>query len=197
MIICDAAKVIATNIIKDFETCARKRPDGRFEAYADPYSLLGKALQRRGLWNRYIAGLIEIPADLAGLSGAPWTIGWGQTGRHVFKGVIWTQEECDAALAAEVDMIDAAIRKHLLQRNPTPHEQGAMVSFAYNVGLDIDADTKAEGLGDSTLLKKFNRGDIQGAADAFLSWVYAGGVKSNGLIRRRTKERLVFLGANP
>lgn len=187
------ARRVAVNFIKGFEYCARKRSDGKYEAYCDPYSPMGKALQRRGLWQRYIDGKVEIPLDIKNLSGAPWTIGWGQTGKHVFSGVVWTQEQCDLALNEEVTLVEIAIRTHLLKREPTTNQHAALVSFAYNVGTDIDDDNKAEGLGDSTLLRKFNAGDIAGAADGFLSWVFAGGVKSNGLARRRAAERALFL----
>lgn len=188
---------IAEKLVKGSESCARKRADGRFEAYCDPYSAMGKALQARGLWLKYIHGSVEIPADLRKLSGSPWTIGWGQTGAAVVPGLIWTQEQCDAALRRELAYVKSEIVGKLLKRAATANQLGAMISLAYNIGLDIDEDTKAEGLGDSTLLRKFNAGDIQGAADGFMSWVYAGGVKSNGLFNRRTLERSVFLGGSP
>ena len=44
-------------LIKAFESCARLRGDGRFEAYPDP-----------------------------GTGGAPWTIGWGATGKGIGPG---------------------------------------------------------------------------------------------------------------
>ena len=116
------ARTLADQITKKFETCARKRKDGMFEAYADPYSQLGKELQRKGLWQKYITGQIEIPANLAHLSGAPWTIGWGQTGKHVFKGVVWSQGQCDEAHLQEIAMVDNSIRQHLLKREPTPFQ---------------------------------------------------------------------------
>lgn len=183
----------ADKITRSFEKCARVRPDGLYEAYPDPYSDLGKALQRVGLWNRYINGQIEIPSNMSHLSGAPWTIGWGQTGKDVFKGVVWTKQQCDERHRQEILMVCNAILKHLLKREPTAYQLAALISFAYNVGLDIDTDTKAEGLGDSSLLAAFNRGEIMVAANKFMGWVYAGGVKSQGLINRRTAERALFL----
>jgi len=69
----------------------------------------------------------------------------------------------------------------------------ALVSFAYNVGSDIDADDKAEGLGDSTLLKKLNRKDYPGAADEFLKWNKSKGKVVDGLTARRKRERDIFL----
>lgn len=66
--------------------------------------------------------------------------------------------------------------------------------FAFNVGSDIDADTIAEGLGDSTLLKKLNAGDYSGAANEFTKWCRNDGKKMLGLYRRRMAEKLLFGG---
>lgn len=62
---------------------------------------------------------------------------------------------------------------------------GALVSFAYNVGLG--------NFGGSTLLKKLNMGDIQGAAKEFPKWNKAGGKVLSGLTKRREAERRLFL----
>lgn len=61
----------------------------------------------------------------------------------------------------------------------------ALVSFAYNLGTGS--------LASSTLLKKLNSGDMEGAADQFLKWDHAGGVIVLGLTRRRQAERALFL----
>jgi len=71
-------------------------------------------------------------------------------------------------------------------------QKDALVSFAYNVGLDIDVDTKAEGLGDSTLLRKLNALDYDGAADEFVKWNKDNGKVVPGLSRRRLAERQRF-----
>ena len=68
----------------------------------------------------------------------------------------------------------------------------ALVSFAYNVGLDIDDDTAAEGLGDSTLLRKHKAGDYAGAKAEFLKWVKNDGVVMKGLTRRRAAEAALY-----
>ena len=65
------------------------------------------------------------------------------------------------------------------------NEFAALVSFTYNVGRNA--------LASSTLLKKLNSGDRQGAADQFLKWDHAGGVVVAGLTRRRKAERELFL----
>lgn len=61
----------------------------------------------------------------------------------------------------------------------------ALVSFAYNIGNG--------NLQNSTLLKKLNSGDYQGASNEFLRWNKSGGKVLNGLTRRREKERALFL----
>lgn len=68
------------------------------------------------------------------------------------------------------------------------------MSFAYNVGLDIDDDDIAEGLGDSTLLKKHRRGDYAGAAAEFAKWNKAKGKVLSGLTRRRAAEAAIYKG---
>jgi lysozyme len=41
--------------------------------------------------------------------------------------------------------------------------------------------------------QKLNAGDYSGAADEFLRWRLAGGLVSDGLVRRRNAERALFL----
>lgn len=87
--------------------------------------------------------------------------------------------------------LDAAVTKfahHVtaaLKRPATPVQFGAMVSLAYNIGPEAFAK--------SSICRKFNAGDMQGAADAFLLWNKAGGKVLNGLVRRRQAERALFL----
>jgi lysozyme len=65
----------------------------------------------------------------------------------------------------------------------------ALVSFAYNLGTDEDADNIAEGLGDSTLLKLVNANPSNPAIRAqFMVWVNSGGKRTKGLVRRRNAE---------
>jgi len=121
------------------------------------------------------------------------TIGWGTTGPDVRMGMTWTQGHADARF--ERDLADFATGvTHELQGKPTTQGQfDALVSFAYNVGLDDDADTIAEGLGDSTLLKRHLAGDYAGAAAQFALWNKQAGVVLGGLTRRRAAERALYL----
>ena len=68
----------------------------------------------------------------------------------------------------------------------------ALVRQRVHVGLDEDGDGKAEGLGDSTLLKLVNKGDLIAAAKEFPKWNKVGGKVSPGLVRRRAAEKFYF-----
>ena len=118
--------------------------------------------------------------------GDPWTIGWGHTGPDVHPGLVWTQAKADATLTRELAAYGAAVDR-LVSVPMAPHELAALASFAYNCGV---ANLKA-----STLLRKFNAGDREGAANQFLRWNRAGGRVLRGLTIRRAAERALFVGA--
>lgn len=136
--------------------------------------------------------------DPGSANGLPITNGWGSTtdlnGEPIKLGAVWTKDYADAVFARDLAAFETGVNL-LLGGKPTTQDQfDALVSFAYNVGLDIDDDDKAEGLGDSTLLKKHLRGDYAGAKAAFGSWIYNDGKKMNGLIRRRAAEAALYGG---
>lgn len=116
-----------------------------------------------------------------------WTIGYGDT-ENVLPGMTITQEEAEDRLERRLDRdfepgVRAAITAGMRQE-----QFDAMVCLAYNIGVSAFAK--------STLVKLFNAGDIQLAADQFLRWDKAGGKSLKGLRRRRAAERALFLGAN-
>jgi lysozyme len=127
-----------------------------------------------------------------GTGGAPWTIGYGHTGPEVCKGLVWTNTQVDKALSQDVAQFEQDVTS-LVKVQINQNQFDALVSFAFNVGSDIDSDDVAEGLGDSTLLKKLNAGDYNGAADEFPKWNRAGGKVMAGLTKRRNAERDLFL----
>lgn len=127
--------------------------------------------------------------------GDPWTIGYGHTGKDVFKGLVITELRAEELLRSDLQRFEAGVLR-LVKRAPTQAQFDALVSFAFNCGLDEDADTKAEGLGDSTLLRLFNSGHIEYAADEFLKWISRGTPVEKGLRRRRAAERAMFLGGD-
>lgn len=121
-----------------------------------------------------------------GTGGAPWTIGYGATGPGIVKGVRWTQRQADDRLAVDVDRFLKGVRS-VLKKPASDAQLGAMTSLAYNIGVGAFRD--------STLLRKFNAGDIAGAAEQFARWNRAGGRVMQGLSNRRADERRVFVGA--
>lgn len=132
-----------------------------------------------------------------GPTGKPVTGGWGSTtdenGKALPLGITWPKPRWEALFARDLAAKEAAVN-FLLGDAPTTQSQfDALVSFAYNVGEDIDADDIAEGLGDSTLLKKHLRGDHVGAAAEFPKWNKSKGKVLNGLVRRRAAEAALYL----
>ncbi|MFQ2386766.1 lysozyme [Aeromonas dhakensis] len=131
--------------------------------------------------------------DPGSKNGEPWTIGWGHTGPEVKPGLEWTQQQADSVFVDDLRRFE----RDVLSLVKVPLTQGqfdALVSFAYNVGSDIDADTIPEGLGDSTLLRKLNAGDYDGAAREFRKWNKNDGKVMRGLTRRRVAEECLFRG---
>ena len=126
-----------------------------------------------------------------------WTIGYGSTrygdGTPVGKGRTLPSELAALELL-KVTLVQFEKDVNSLVKVPiTQNQFDALISFAYNLGSDIDKDDIAEGLGDSTLLKKLNDRDYFGAAAEFHKWNKAGGKSLAGLTRRRNAEAELFL----
>ena len=142
-------------LIKRFEGCARKRPDGLYEAYPDP-----------------------------GTGGAPWTIGWGATGKGIGPHTVWTPGECDARLESDLARHAKEVRAALGSAPTTQDQFDALVSFHFNTGA----------IGRATLTRKHLAGDYEGAAREFGRWNRAGGRVLAGLTRRRAAEAALYSG---
>ena len=67
----------------------------------------------------------------------------------------------------------------------TQNQFDAMVLLCYNIGKS--------GFARSSVVRHFNLGNVQRAADSFLLWNKAGGRVVQGLVNRRNKERSLFL----
>ncbi|AMM14261.1 hypothetical protein AX768_09285 [Burkholderia sp. PAMC 28687] len=134
-------------------------------------------------------------------TGKVWTCGWGTTGKDVIQGTVWTQAQAEARLDASLDDA-AAIVDRAVQVQISPQQKAALVSIVYNVGAGRAASSRdpgrdgivvlATGL-PSTLLRNLNALNFASAADQFLAWNKSGGQVLNGLVRRRTAERSLFL----
>jgi lysozyme len=92
--------------------------------------------------------------------------------------------EVDEMLAKDLGSFEAGVRR-LCPDGLTAGRLGALTSFAFNVGLG--------NLQRSTLRMKHNRGDYEGAAEAFLDWTKANGKVLKGLVTRRNDERALYL----
>lgn len=120
-----------------------------------------------------------------------WTIGYGHTSMagepKVTPGMRITPDQATAILANDLGKYESAVSS-ALKRTPTGNQFAAMVSLCFNVGPGNFLK--------SSVLTRFNAGDMQGAADAFLMWNKAGGKVLQGLVNRREAERKLFLAAS-
>lgn len=119
--------------------------------------------------------MIPVPGDMP-------TGGFGHAdnrlpvGQYVSKAqaVAWLKDDIEKHRAYLVECVKVPLSQS---------EFDAYLSFAFNVGGNAFCN--------STLVKKLNSGDYQGACEGLKAWVYSGGVKYKGLETRRNIERLM------
>jgi lysozyme len=98
---------------------------------------------------------------------------------------VWSKDEINSLFASDVEIFERGVLRlapSLLGR------QGAFdacVSFSFNAGLG--------NFQRSTIRMKINRGDWEGAAQAFMQWTKGGGKELPGLVNRRKAEIKLFL----
>lgn len=112
-----------------------------------------------------------------------WTIGWGHT-RTAYKGMTVTKEQAAVLFDEDVRWVENALAKHV-KVELTQNQYDALASLVFNIG-----ETNFR---NSTLLRKLNAGDYEGAANEFHRWKYQNGVVLRGLVRRRAEEAEYFL----
>jgi len=112
------------------------------------------------------------------------TIGYGSTGSHVRMGDHITEVQAEQLLVQDLGRFEKGVTD-MVKVPLNSNQFSALVSFAFNLGNGA--------LQNSTLLKKLNQKDYNGAADEFLRWNKAGGRALEGLTRRRKAERELFL----
>ncbi len=111
------------------------------------------------------------------------TIGYGHVLEHLQHPVI-SRNDAKQLLAQDARVAERAVTR-LIRYPLAQHQFDALVSFTFNVGSGA--------LQRSSLRAMINRGEVTEAADQFLRWVYGGGKKLPGLVKRRTAERALFL----
>ena len=117
------------------------------------------------------------------------TIGIGSTyyedGTKVtMKDKAITKERAIQLAKNVVKSFEARVNKSIIVPM-TQNQFDAMVLLCYNIGESSFAR--------SSVVRNFNAGNLQKAADSFLLWNKAGGKVSKGLTNRRQKERNLFL----
>ena len=122
--------------------------------------------------------------DVAGV----WTVCDGHTGTDIIKGKKYTDRECDRLLWNDLQPVKNTVDS-LVKVPLNEYQRAALYSFTYNVGSGAFSK--------STLLKKLNAGDQDGACEELRRWVYAGGMKFRGLMNRRDMERSMCLADGP
>ena len=122
--------------------------------------------------------MIPVPGDVP-------TIGFGST-KDVRMGDTTTPVRALVRLLDEVDTIYAQGVRTCVLVPLFPWEFAAFVSLAYNIGVKAFCG--------STVVKRVNAQDYQGACDAILMWNKAGGKVLRGLVNRRETEKAICEG---
>lgn len=115
-----------------------------------------------------------------------YTIGYGHYGADVRANETITEAQAENLLKNDlqkyVDAVNAAVKVSINQ-----NQFDALVSFTYNCGINAFKT--------SDMLKYINKGDFKSAANEFDKWIHSGGKVIAGLVKRRAKEKELFLKA--
>jgi lysozyme len=118
-----------------------------------------------------------------------WTIGYGHT-KTAHKGMVITEARAEELLRQDIAWVEAAILKLVLVPL-TQNQFDALGGLIYNIGEGAFSR--------STVLKRLNAKDYQGAAEAFMMWTKQRDKKTGkmsilqGLVNRRKDEMELFL----
>ncbi len=141
--------------------------------------------------------------DAEGYQAAPYldsagipTIGWGTIRYPNSRPVTMQDPPISEAYAQDCLTFEmqgkCASLQHVVTADATAHQAAAMLSLSYNIGIPAFSG--------STVLRQFNAGNLQAAADAFLLWdkAHVNGqlVVVPGLLKRRQTEQALFLTAD-
>ena len=107
-----------------------------------------------------------------------YTIGYGHYGADVKQGMTITEAQAETYLRQDVKEAEAAVNKYA-GYGWNQNQFDALVSFAYNVG-NIDG------------LTNNGKRSVAEISAKLPEYVYSGGVKLEGLVRRRAAEKALF-----
>lgn len=121
-------------------------------------------------------------------TGGVWTIGFGTikypNGTKVKKGDKCTRGQAELWLMNDAKWVDACLDKYVTSKL-TQNQFDALASFVYNVGETAFSK--------STMLTLLNQSKFDLASSQFDRWIYDNGKVINGLVKRRTQEKQLFL----
>lgn len=112
------------------------------------------------------------------------TIGFGST-EGVKMGDTITVPKAIERLYRDTEKAESAIGR-CVKVPLAQHEFDAFTSFSFNVGTEAFCS--------STLVKKLNSGDYEGACQELKRWVYVDGRRVQGLVNRREAEYRLCMG---
>ena len=112
-----------------------------------------------------------------------WTIGYGHTNKVTEDTMGMTEKQAENVLKQDLEIFEKGVNK-LLKVQVTENQFSALVSFAFNVGLQAFAG--------SSVLRYINTGFPIMAGQRLLLWNKAGGKVLAGLTRRREAEKKLY-----
>jgi len=98
---------------------------------------------------------------------------------------VWSKDEIEKLFADDIATFERGVLRLVPNVVGRQGSFDALVSISFNFGLG--------NLQRSTIRMKANRGDWEGAADAFRAWTKGGGKVLPGLVKRREAEIALFL----
>ncbi|MCL2344458.1 MAG: lysozyme [Desulfobulbus sp.] len=116
--------------------------------------------------------------------GGAMTIGYGHAirpGEDFFRGGV---DKAVAEAVLTVDVFRALWAVHRVGQSLSVNQAAALASLVFNIGESAWEQ--------STIRRKVAAGDFAGAANEFSRWVYAGGKRLDGLVKRRGVEAELF-----
>ena len=129
---------------------------------------------------------LEAYRDSAGIL----TVGYGHVDASITAGMKITKAQADAYLEEDMGWAVAEVKRDVTV-SISEEQEAALISLTFNIGVGAFRN--------STVLRRLNSGDTEGAADAILMWnkITVNGKKeiSQGLVNRRNKERALFLSS--
>lgn len=109
-----------------------------------------------------------------------WTIGWGHTGPEVTPGLVCTKRQAELWLKEDLAIAGNKLRRKIgaVVDELTDNQYGALCSFVFNLGVPPKA----------TLWNVLKARNFDAVPAQLVRFVYGGGKKLQGLVRRRNAE---------